>query len=127
MRKGAGRTNRIAVCLAVWAGLTIWGTGTPSGQAASDPAAWGKDPFGAPPGSMDEGGGGEREPVTLTELQGVIAGPAGMVAIVDQKIVRIGDRIGAELVEEITPRAVVLRRGSHVRRLVISVLPTHER
>jgi hypothetical protein len=50
-----------------------------------------------------------------------------MVAIIDQRIVRIGDRLGAELVEEITPRAVVLRRGPHVRRLVISVLQTHGR
>jgi hypothetical protein len=50
-----------------------------------------------------------------------------MVAIIDDRIVRIGDRVGAEVVEEITPRAIVLRRGSHVRRLAMSVLPTHGR
>jgi hypothetical protein len=50
-----------------------------------------------------------------------------MVAIIDDRIVRIGDRLGAELVEEITPRAVVLRRGSQVRRLALSVLPMHGR
>lgn len=95
--------------------------------AASDPNVWGEDPFGAPPGAADEAGGVGREPMAQAELQGVIAGPGGMVAIIDDRIVRIGDRVGAELVEEITPRAVVLRRGSHVRRLAVSVLPTHGR
>jgi hypothetical protein len=50
-----------------------------------------------------------------------------MVAIIDTKIVRIGDRIGAERVSEITPHAVVLQQGSQTRRLVISVLATHGR
>lgn len=94
--------------------------------SAADPTLWGEDPFGPPPGAPDGPSGGG-EPVAPAELQGVIAGPSGMVAIIDDRIVRIGDRVGAELVEEITPRAVVLRRGSQVRRLAISVLPTHER
>jgi hypothetical protein len=99
-----------------------------SSFAAGESRVWGQDPFGAPPGeSRDSGLALEQAAGAPTELQGIIAGPGGMVAIVDQRIVRIGDRVGAELVEEITPRAVVLRRGPHVRRLVMSVLPMHGR
>ena len=92
--------------------------------ATPDSKVWGQDPFGAPPGAVDESGGGA-QPMAPAELQGIIAGPGGMVAIIDDRIVRIGDRVGAELVVEITPRAVVLRRGLTVRRLAISVVPTH--
>jgi hypothetical protein len=95
--------------------------------AAADSASWGQDPFGAPPGAYDEPGGQSSEAVAPAELQGIIAGPGGMVAIINDRIVRDGDRVGTEVVEEITPRAVVLRRGLQVRRLVISVVPTHGR
>jgi hypothetical protein len=50
-----------------------------------------------------------------------------MVAIIDTKIVRIGDRIGTERVLEITPHAVVLQHGEQTRRLAISVLASHGR
>jgi hypothetical protein len=109
-------------------GLAVWLASPAQLLAASDSSLWGHDPFGAPPGeTLDSGAGPEQDPMAPAELQGIIAGPGGMVAIIDQRIVRIGDRLGAELVEEITPRAVTLRRGPHVRRLVISVLPMHGR
>lgn len=95
--------------------------------AAPDASVWGKDPFGAPPGAIDEPGGQTHEPMAPAELQGIIAGPGGMVAIIDDRIVRIGDRVGTEVVEEITPRAVVLRHGLRVRRLAMSVVPMHGR
>jgi hypothetical protein len=96
-------------------------------QAASDSGVWGQDPFGLPPGAADDPGRVDPEPTIPAELQGIIAGPEGMVAIIDSRIVRVGDRLGGEIVEEITTRAVLLRRGSYVRRLAISVLPTHGR
>ena len=121
------RTIVMGACIVVFASGVAATSNLDHVFAAADPNVWGDDPFGAPPGAADEPGGVGREPMAPGELQGVIAGPGGMVAIIDDRIVRIGDRVGAELVEEITPRAVVLRRGSHVRRLAISVLLTHGR
>ncbi len=122
------RTSLVPIGLATLIGLAPLLAGAPRAFAAADSRVWGQDPFGAPPGeSRDPEAGADQESTPLAELQGIIAGPGGMVAIIDQRIVRIGDRVGAELVEEITPRAVVLRRGPHVRRLVISVLQTHGR
>lgn len=123
--------NRVTLRTVVMGGCLVLFASAPAIPdhvfAASDPNVWGEDPFGAPPGAANDPGNANREPVAPAELQGVIAGPSGMVAIIDDRIVRIGDRLGAELVEEITPRAVVLRRGTQVRRLAISVLPTHGR
>lgn len=128
MNGSVGRANRVPLGLATVMGLAACVMIPVSSFAAGDSRVWGQDPFGAPPGeSHNSGLGLEQAPGTLAELQGIIAGPGGMVAIVDERIVRIGDRVGAELVEEITPRAVVLRRGPHVRRLVISVLPMQGR
>ena len=121
------RTAVLRTSLAALMGVAAVLAGARPVLASPDPTAWGQDPFGAPPGAADELGGGAHEPAAPAELQGIIAGPGGMVAIVDDRIVRIGDRVGAELVEEITPRAVVLRRGLQVRRLALSVLPTHGR
>jgi hypothetical protein len=126
---GSGfQTNGITTIVAALIGAAVLLTGSPGAFAEPDSSVWGQDPFGTPPGATSEpGAGAEQEPVSPVELQGIIAGPGGMVAIVDQRVVRIGDRLGAELVEEITPRAVVLRRGPHVRRLVLSVFPTRGR
>lgn len=126
MKESHLRTLVMSMGLAALTGLAADLVGAPV-LAAVDSTAWGQDPFGAPPGADDEPGAQTHEPLAPAELQGIIAGPGGMVAIIDDRIVRIGDRVGAELVEEITPRAVVLRRGLHVRRLAISVLPTHGR
>lgn len=106
--------------------IALFGTVNGWEALAADSAVWGQDPFGLPPGAADDPGRVDREPSVPAELHGIIAGPEGMVAIIDSRIVRIGDRLGGELVEEITPRAVLLRRGSQVRRLAISGLPTHE-
>ncbi len=128
MNGSSGQPNRIATSLAALIGAAALLTSSPWVFAAPDSNAWGEDPFGAPPGSTSEpGAGAEQEPMSPVELQGIIAGPRGMVAIVDDRVVRIGDRLGTELVEEITPRAVVLRRGPNVRRLVLSVFPTRGR
>lgn len=122
------RANRVPLGLTIVIGFAALLMSPVLSFAAGESRVWGQDPFGAPPGeSHDSGLGAEQEPGAPAELQGIIAGPGGMVAIVDERIVRIGDRVGAELVEEITPRAVVLRRGPHVRRLVMSVLPMHGR
>ncbi len=111
---------------AVWLGVAVFLVNSQGAFAASGSNVWGQDPFTAPPGASDDPGAA-LEPAAPAELQGIIAGPGGMVAIIDSRIVRIGDRLGGELVEEITPRAVTLRRGEHVRRLVLSVLSTHGR
>ncbi|MEW6684088.1 MAG: hypothetical protein AB1451_14410 [Nitrospirota bacterium] len=126
MKEPLLRTLVMSIGLAALTGLAAEVVGSRPVLAA-DGAVWGQDPFGAPPGAVDEPGGQAHEPTAPAELQGIIAGPGGMVAIIDDRIVRIGDRVGAELVEEITPRIVVLRRGLHVRRLAISGLPTHGR
>jgi hypothetical protein len=122
------QTNRMARSVAALIGVVALLTSSPWVFAAPDSNAWGDDPFGAPPGATSEPGtGAEQESMSPVELQGIIAGPGGMVAIVDDRVVRIGDRLGAELVEEITPRAVILRHGPNVRRLVLSVFPTRGR
>jgi hypothetical protein len=128
MNGSSRQINRIAINLAALISAAALLTSSPWVFAAPDSNAWGDDPFGAPPGATSEpGAGAEQEPISPVELQGIIAGPGGMVAIVDDRVVRIGDRLGADLVEEITPRAVVLRRGPHVRRLVLSVFPARGR
>lgn len=127
MNRSTFRARRVPIALATLIGLAVFLTSAHRALAASDGHVWGQDPFVAPPGLVDGPNGTDQAPAAPAELQGIIAGPGGMVAIIDSRIVRIGDRVGAELVEEITPRAVTLRRGPHVRRLMISVLPTHGR
>lgn len=127
MTRSLGQGLELRIGLAALIGAAAWVVASQQVLAAPDSGVWGQDPFRSPPGAATETGRAEQDPIAPAELQGVIAGPGGMVAIIDNRIVRIGDQIGAELVAEITPRAVVLRRGSHVRRLVISVLPTHGR
>lgn len=107
-------------------GLVAAGPG--DGLAASDAHTWGPDPFGAPPAPAERPVGATHlESESPIELQGIIAGPSGMVAIIDSNIVRIGDHIGSERVLEITPRMVVLQHGQRTRRLALSVLVTRGR
>lgn len=106
----------IAIAPAATVPLQVWAEPHDTTAEAGQP--WGNDPFGGPPEADTEAGG----PVPTRpgdELEGIIAGPTGMVAILNQQIVRIGDRIGAERVIEITPRSVILQRGQQTRRLVI--------
>ncbi|MFZ5861695.1 MAG: hypothetical protein ACOYXR_02415 [Nitrospirota bacterium] len=116
---------------AAWVGLgaalvlggVVLAANAGAAHAGQDPRAWGPDPFGAPPVPADRPvGTAQPTPSARVELQGIIAGPRGMVAIIDSTIVRIGDRVGAERVIDITPRAVVLQTGDYTRRLVMSVL-----
>lgn len=127
----SGCENRAAggnLRLVLFVGAAIWGTNVGSGMAASDQRVWGPDPFGEPPVPVERASvGGPAVNAPPVELQGIIAGPTGMVAIIDANIVRIGDRIGAERVLEITPHAVVLQHGSQTRQLAISVLVSHGR
>ena len=88
--------------------------GTP--RSNNDLQKWGKDPFlHSPDPSSVEG----ESAASLVELRGVISGPNGVVAILNHHIVRVGDRVNGEIVADITPNAVVLKRGEQVRRVVI--------
>jgi hypothetical protein len=78
---------------------------------------WGKDPFIHPPDPTSIIG--NESSGSFVELRGVIAGPSGVVAILNHDIVRVGDHVNGEIVVEITPSAVVLKRGQQVRRVVI--------
>jgi len=77
---------------------------------------WGKDPFLHPPDPSSVEG---ESSASLVELRGVISGPSGVVAILNHHVVRVGDRVNGEIVADITPNAIVLRRGEQVRRVVI--------
>lgn len=123
------RTARVALVALLWGGGAAYdvkpGWGGPIADGSEVAAfggqgskSWGKDPFG---GSPPQPSGGSESPSVAhsNELQGIIAGPTGMVAIVGNRLVRIGDQIGTERVLEITPRAVILQRGQQTRRLII--------
>ncbi len=98
-------------------GLALSLDGTSSTpQSSDDLTRWGKDPFNRPP---DPASTGNDSPGSLAELRGVIAGPSGVVAILNHDIVRVGDHVNGETVVEITPSAVVLKRGQQVRRVGI--------
>lgn len=86
---------------------------------AGDLKPWGKDPFGGPRESVNKPEAGVE---SRAELQGVIAGPTGVVAIFNHRVVRVGDQVEGEVVIEITPHAVVLQRGAQVRRVVVRSL-----
>ena len=77
---------------------------------------WGKDPFLHPPDPSSVEG---ESSGSFVELRGVISGPSGVVAILNHRIVRVGDRVNGEIVADITPNAIVLKRGEQVRRVVI--------
>ncbi len=89
----------------------------PTVPAERDAGQWGKDPFGSSPEPVS---GGETRSATAgasPDLEGIIAGPSGVVAILNGRIVRVGDRVNGEWVREITPSAVTLQRGQQVRRI----------
>ena len=90
----------------------------PALSVARDAGQWGKDPFGSPPEPVSEE---EAGPAATTgaspDLQGIIAGPSGVVAILNGRIVRVGDHVNGERVRDITPNAVTLQRGQQVRRI----------
>ncbi|HET7874632.1 MAG TPA: hypothetical protein VFN71_03830, partial [Methylomirabilota bacterium] len=51
---------------------------------------------------------GPKGPDTL-EVQGIVSFPGGFLAIVDNTIVRVGDKVKGYKVEDITERTVLLR------------------
>lgn len=97
----------------------------PAPPVVSDAGPWGKDPFGSPPEPVSverHQDAAEDETRSTTagaspDLEGIIAGPSGVVAILNGRIVRVGDRVNGERVREITPNAVTLQRGQQVRRI----------
>lgn len=82
-----------------------------------DAGPWGKDPFGSPPEPVSEDETRSTTAGASPHLEGIIAGPSGVVAILNGRIVRVGDRVNGEWVREITPNAVTLQRGQQVRRI----------
>jgi len=110
----------------VCAAILVWCTpGQVSGAEAArsappvvrDAGPWGKDPFGSPPEPVSEGETRSTTAGASPDLEGIIAGPSGVVAILNGRIVRVGDRVNGEWVREITPNAVTLQRGQQVRRI----------
>jgi hypothetical protein len=110
----------------VCAGILVWCTpGQVSAAEAARPAPpvvrdagpWGKDPFGSPPEPVSEDETRSTTAGASPGLEGIIAGPSGVVAILNGRIVRVGDRVNGEWVREITPNAVTLQRGQQVRRI----------
>ena len=98
----------------------------PAPPVVSDAGPWGKDPFGSPPEPVSverhQDAAEDKTRSTATagtspDLEGIIAGPSGVVAILNGRIVRVGDRVNGERVREITPNAVTLQRGQQVRRI----------
>ena len=89
----------------------------PAPPVVSDAGPWGKDPFGSPPEPVSEGETRSTTAGASPDLEGIIAGPSGVVAILNGRIVRVGDRVNGEWVREITPNAVTLQRGQQVRRI----------
>ncbi len=78
---------------------------------------WGKDPFGSLPEPVSEDETRSTTAGASPDLEGIIAGPSGVVAILNGRIVRVGDHVNGEWVREITPSAVTLQRGQQVRRI----------
>ena len=110
----------------VCAALLVWGTpgqvsaaeaARPAPPVVSDAGPWGKDPFGSPPKPVSEDETRSATAGASPDLEGIIAGPSGVVAILNGRIVRVGDRVNGEWVREITPNAVTLQRGQQVRRI----------
>jgi hypothetical protein len=89
----------------------------PAPPVVSDAGPWGKDPFGSPPEPVSEDETRSTTAGASPDLEGIIAGPSGVVAILNGRIVRVGDRVNGERVREITPNAVTLQRGQQVRRI----------
>lgn len=89
----------------------------PAPPVVRDAGPWGKDPFGSPPEPVSEDETRSTTAGASPDLEGIIAGPSGVVAILNGRIVRVGDRVNGEWVREITPNAVTLQRGQQVRRI----------
>lgn len=89
----------------------------PAPPVVSDAGPWGKDPFWSPPEPVSEDETRSTTAGASPDLEGIIAGPSGVVAILNGRIVRVGDRVNGEWVREITPNAVTLQRGQQVRRI----------
>ena len=94
------------------------GAERPAPLAERDAGQWGKDPFGSPPEPVSEGEAGPMATAGASpDLEGIIAGPSGVVAIMNGRIVRVGDHVNGEWVRDITPNAVTLQRGQQIRRI----------
>lgn len=89
----------------------------PAVPAERDAGQWGKDPFGSPPEPVSEDETRSTTAGASPGLEGIIAGPSGVVAIMNGRIVRVGDHVNGEWVREITPSAVTLQRGQQVRHI----------
>jgi hypothetical protein len=86
------------------------GAGTP---AARDPFVYGVPPTTRPTVASSTKGEG-------LDLQGIVGFPGGYLAIVDNTIVRVGDKVRGHRVEDITERGVLLRQPNGApRRLTL--------
>ena len=93
--------------------LPVPATPAPGAPAARDPFVFGVPPTPRPivvSGTKGEG----------LELQGIVGFPGGSLAIVDNTIVKVGDKVKGHRVEDITERGVLLRQPNGApRRLTL--------
>jgi hypothetical protein len=109
----------------------------PSGPPAArktliPPAGWGRNPFltadeiaalDAPeepalvPIEVPEEAPPQPPAPPSHELKGIVANQEGSVAVIDSRVVRVGDRIGAETVREIRMRSIVLESENGTREI----------
>ena len=61
------------------------------------------------------------QPAALPELalSGIISNRDGFVAIIDSRVVRVGDRVGSETIKEIKSGSVVLESGGNTREIML--------
>ena len=64
-------------------------------------------------------------PIGVLELKGIIIGGNKPMAVINDKFVRMGEKIGEYQIVKIDPNEVVLRSGSHEK--VLRVLTTSEK
>lgn len=86
-------------------------------SAGADRLPWGLDPFREFPGAVDSGDAPAIDASRAFELTGITWGRQEAAAIVNDMIVRRGDRLEGWLVKEIFPDRVVLERAGDVLEL----------
>lgn len=83
--------------------------------------AWGRDPFGLPPGiqlrATEEGGLPEAIKPRIKKVTAILITDSRKVASINHKVAAVGDFIDGEKVLEIKPDRVILEKGG--RRHVI--------
>ncbi len=99
---------------------TALGLPVPTTPAVAGAAPAARDPFvfGVPPPTRPVVASGTK--TEGVELQGIVGFPGGYLAIVDNTIVKVGDKVKGNRVEDITERGVLLRQPNGApRRLTL--------